>query len=413
MALEVSPLTYDVSPSDIAAAMRIQTRDRDLSHFQKETFIFSLVINKGGVDKTLSLDLLGLDEDQKKAMSVADGTRVKFRPVKLRAFDSVNEAAAVLQSCREDIQDLMVFSGDYWFARSEYMPKIHRILYGSYTRRKSRMSRDRHALLTELGIISRPSQEDLELEGFTGASSNYDKVLGVFAQIPIWKQYIADSYEGDRQAAVKDLWEVLNAQPEIDWEAKNQIVANLEGSLPDRETVANQIGAKIGICVRIPSLKEQAAKDAELARNLADRENAQLAYNEANMARQIQDEYMSGLRENLSKAIAEAEEEVFKIFSDSLERIGEFAEGSKLTNGMRDRIRENLERLETLAGFGSRGITELIESVAAISNDTVNRASSRQKLQERLTEIRTKIDAQVSVVRSGANGHKAIAQWMM
>lgn len=131
------------------------------------------------------------------------------------------------------------------------------------------------------------------------------------------------------------------------------------------------------------------------------------------MARQIQDEYMAGLRQNLSKAIAEAEEEVYQIFSDSLERIGEFADGSKLTNGMRDRLRENIERLETLSGFGNQNLSELIESVSSISNDAVNRTSGRQRLQDRLTELRQKIDRQVTLNRSGANGHRAIAQWMM
>ena len=392
-----------------------ETRKRNLSYFDKEIYVFSLTINKGGVDKTLSLDLLGLDEDQKKAIAKSNGSRVTFRPVKVRAFESINEAAASLQSSREDIQEKMIFSGEYWFAQAANMPDIHNICYGSYIRRRGRIAQNRRETMERLGIITNDvSDYEVAEAKVRGKGANYERVLGIFQQIPIWKQYISESFYEDKEKAISDLQEVLATIEGMSYTDRDAIVQKLEDSLPSREAVSEQIGAKIGICVRIPSLKEQAQEDAELARSLADRESAEVSLRETRMARQLQDEYANNIRNSFSTAMEVAENEVYALITDSLSRMSDYASGHNLTETTKQKLLENIARLDTLATFGDQTapLTELVSTITEVSQSAVQRQVTRSTLQTLIGEIRAQLNQEVDTHKVTGKGHKAIAQWM-
>jgi hypothetical protein len=396
--------------------MQVETKKRNLSHIlDSEVYVFGLTILKGCVDKTLSLDILGLDDLQKKAVETANGTRVNFRPVKVTAFEALNEAASSLQACREDIQSLMIFSGEYWFTQAAKMPQIHQICYGEYIRKRSRFSAKKRELFKTLGVVVPATSEDMIRLDTKGRAADHEKVQGIFKQIPIWKNYILENYDRDRQVSLQDLRNVLATLDGMTQLDKDAIVDRLEQSLPAREVVSNQIGAKIGICVRIPSLREQAKKDAELAADLASRETSEAAIRETQLAKQLQDEYANNIRESFQTAIANSMEEVYALIDDSLSRVSEVAQGGNITDTVKSKLLENISRLSTLSEFGdSPTITELIGKVSALNSDTATRNFGYQRsLQERIGQIRAELTSHVELVKSTGKGHKAISNWMM
>lgn len=397
-------------------SMKIETKKRNLSHIMdSEVYVFGLTISKGCVDKTLSLDILGLDDLQKKAVETANGTRVNFRPVKVTAFEALNEAASCLQTSREDIQSLMIFSGEYWFTQAAKMPQIHQICYGEYVRKRSRFSAKKRELFKSLGAVVPATDSDMEQFKIKGRAADHEKVQGIFKQIPIWKAYISGNYDRDRELSITDLRSVLASLDGMTQLDKDAIVDRLEQSLPAREIVSNQIGAKIGICVRIPSLREQAKKDAELAADLASRETSDVAIREAQLAKQLQDEYARNIRESFQSAIANSMDEVHQLIEDSLGRVSEIAQGGNITDTAKSKLLENVSRLATLSEFGEDStFADLINKVSSLNSDTATRNYGyRKSLQERIGAIRAELTSHVELVKSTGKGHKAVSSWMM
>ena len=255
MALELESRFATSATSDsteFITAMQVETKKRNLSHIlDSEVYVFGLTISKGCVDKTLSLDILGLDDLQKKAVETANGTRVNFRPVKVTAFEALNEAASSLQACREDIQSLMIFSGEYWFTQAAKMPQVHQICYGEYVRKRSRFSVKKRELFENLGVVVPATDSDMAQFSLKGRAADHEKVQGIFKQIPIWKNYILENYDRDRELSITDLRNVLASLDGMTALDKDAIVERLEQSLPAREIVSNQIRPKCALsCLR-------------------------------------------------------------------------------------------------------------------------------------------------------------------
>lgn len=329
----------------------VSEKKRNFDTFLEDSiYLFSINIYQGVGTRKIEWEHLGLS--QETVQSLKDN---EISPPTLKVFQGLCKKATKLTGIRERIQrKYMVYAQPYWFIREQDITKtveeLNELLETCETLRNEALAEyelEKDAYIIRLKNVC-------ESAGLTG-----DELEGAM-------RYYASFF-------------------------------------PSKEKVANDFRVEISQFVRVPSIKEQAEQDAELAQS-------QAKLTEANIVQQLSHEYAYEIRRKFGEAVGEAKDEIYGILAEQLTKL-EVIGTDEINKRTQTALQKAIERMTVLTGF-DEGLKSVVANFSSIVS-TAKNLDQRSKMFETIDDLRKKLTDEIDLISNDGKGHKALAQWML
>lgn len=161
--------------------------------------------------------------------------------------------------------------------------------------------------------------------------------------------------------------------------------------------------------IRIPSLKEQAKEESELAAALAVEAEAEEKTAALYARQQLQQEWVNKVRARFDAALAGVQDEVFASIAEVLEPLST-QRYHALSSAKRKVIEERLERLQSIVNLDGAW-SEIFSQVSGLVEFAKN--NHALKVQQQIVAFRQQLRSDFSIDASSGQGHRALAEWLM
>ncbi|MBD1995345.1 hypothetical protein H6G00_01700 [Leptolyngbya sp. FACHB-541] len=374
----VSQLIQNRRESGETAVPGVRNRRRNLEMFRNTAiYLLRIGISVGTRSVSLKYREMGLPEEIVNAL---EETRVS-QPT-LTIFRTLEKSANKLEGLKKKLQRrYMIYSEPYWFISERDIEAVRE-------------------------LVNEMHQEcsRLKAETLDAYDENFEQYLAEVASI----LYAAQRSELQRSQEVEAARQKDSTiEPffvRMTEEKIQSILPIYAEKFPTREKVEKSFKVTEDWGGRVPSLVEQSKEDADLAEAIARQAEAKIRQAESEQAQQFHQEWVKGVHEAFQEGLTTVKEEVIGIVAENLNTL-EKMQVQDVQAHTKKRIRENLERLETLMGFD--GSLEDLVNELRDTQFTAARQSGTVVLSQKLVELRKQLDEVRGV--SGAMGHRSRA----
>lgn len=351
-------------------------------------------------------------------ISIDCGNKLKFNPelseavseqagnylIQLPVFKELSKKGAKLSSRRAKIQEKYLrYARPYWYVNKKDMPAL----------------RDEICLYVDASKESEKSLMQLADELRSEALENYDDAHTEFL------------------VGLEKIFRRSNLHPD----EVSRLLMEYDAYFPSQEKITNNFGVLLEGPIKIPSLVEEAQRNADLAEALAreaaaenhtlrqeiERQtlnaerDAQLRQEQA--IRELEQQWINSVQSSFAQGIEDARDEGYLFMAQMLERI-EGVDPADLTKRTKDYLDGKLRSLQTcLNTLNSVLVNDehpdpVLKRFAEVSRQlkVLTTASvDRERVQQRLNALREQMRDELAgmVAGSQSKGHRAIAKWMI
>lgn len=228
-----------------------------------------------------------------------------------------------------------------------------------------------------------------------------NKILEEEARI---KEKVSKLYETEKEKQEYKIREQIQYNPYLNAIEIDQIVALYMAHYPTEQEILNSFGIEIEYIQRVPSLKEQAKTQTELAK-------WQQEQKELKTIEDLQEEYKKNIQEKLNSATAHVVNEAIELINESMEKIETLKSKNKnFTNERKKNIRKAVERVERLAKFNG-GLADIAQSFSKYA-ETEMLNPQGNILNQEIKEIKQNLQLELQQVESAETGHKSLSAWL-
>lgn len=368
--------------SQLEAFEDIQTAHRKLDPLRTdEIYLFGITVEVGVGSLTIRCRDINLNPNLSEEIESANGTYL----IRIPIFRGLTKRGTKLATARTRIQKRFLrYAKPYWYVCKKDMSAL----------------RDEVFALIALA-------DELRAEAIDLYDTEFAKFLATLEQVLIK----AGNFDRDRLEYLLELY-------------SNQF--------PTRQEILSNFGVTLEGPIRIPSLVEEAATNADLAEQLA-REAAAKLHHEAIEAqretqereeqavRDLQDHYIKSLQESFARGIQQAQDDAYGLLADLLGSIERIEDPSRLNGNLKKRLEAKLQQLQTAVnqvaainnGQLDPKLPEFAEKVRQLKVLTTSSVSP-ERLKERLEALRSTMTEELEqVFSSPKRGHRALAKWML
>ena len=218
------------------------------------------------------------------------------------------------------------------------------------------------------------------------------------------KEKVRNLYEAEKEKQEYKIREQIQYNPNLNAIEIDQIVALYMAHYPTEQEILNSFGIEIEYIQRVPSLKEQAKTQTELAQ-------WQQKQKELKTIEDLQEQYKKNIQEKLNSATSHVVNEAIALINESIEKIETLKSKNKnFTNERKKNIRKAVERVERLAQFNG-GLGDIAQSFSKYAEtEMVN--SQENLLDQEIKEIKHNLQLELQQVESAQTGHKSLSAWL-
>lgn len=228
-----------------------------------------------------------------------------------------------------------------------------------------------------------------------------DEIQQMRNQFNEFQNELLNDYEIERDVFLSKVGKVL-VSAGIESSELEKALSHYICYFPSKEKVIADFRLEFTGPIRVPSLKEQSEHDATLAENLN-------RLNEANIVQQLQIEYTNNIRAKFTDAITSAEDEIYCILAEQLEKL-ETVGTKKVNKRTQQGLEKALERMSVLTAY-NEGLSGIAEQFGVIVSFAKNR--QRSQMHNQISDLRNKLNDEIDLISNNGKGHKALAQWMI
>ncbi len=327
----------------------ITVRQRNLDTFrQEEVYLFNISVHGGRVSFQIKWEHLGLSPQTIKALKENNA-----QPTRINFFNTLQRKLNKLTYLKKKIQSkLMVFSEPYWFVPKSKFEELADVVT---TLRET-------ALLYRNEILSEYDSEK-------------EKYLTIVEQI-----LQTTTLEKEIQASVKEIYLRI---------------------FPTQQAIASSFYIELFGPVRVPSIKEQSQKDAELAEFEA--RNYQ-----AKALKELEIQFQRSLQTKLAQAVQSASDEFCAILAENLTRLQQL--GSEDLSARRQiKLLEAVERCRNLVCF-EKSLEDVAQQFTEIT--TCARNQNYSQMAEAIAQLKADLNRECHLISASGKGHRALAEWL-
>lgn len=225
-----------------------------------------------------------------------------------------------------------------------------------------------------------------------------------------FRQELKDNYSQHFEDYIQRLGDVLLAA-KLSNEKRVELLSFYAGKFPSMEDLDDYLTVVLQGPVRIPSLAEQAAADAELARELADKEISEQRLREVQALSELQKQWILGVQEQFAKAGEDLHSEFKNLILHSLTKM-ESTGTARMTSTRLEKLKSNLERLEVLLQFDSSlyDLYTQVQGLALEFTSGSNQDDDDESLKSRIDAIKASLEAPEDLPTQSS---KSIAAFML
>lgn len=392
-------LRTDQGEGEIEAGFEMRTAHRDLRAIRTEQiFLLNIEVRVGVGSVKINCDEIDLNPNVSEAIARAEGRWTITLPV----FGDLVKAGTQLQTRRRKIQDQYLrWARPYWYVSRVDMPALRDEIFVSVDTDKNQQK----------------SLMQLADELRARALEQYDEAFQKFSG-DLYDILSRAGFEGDR---LEDLaWRYAEA-------------------FPSRDKISQSFGVSLEGPIRIPSLVEEAERNADLATQLAREQAAlnslseeqlqaeqQLARRAARLKEeqaiaQLQQYWIQEVQKSFAAGIRQAQDDAYGLLAEMLSTIQRVDDSGRLNNSLKKKLDSKLQQLQTAVNQISavnegefdptlQAFTERVRQLKVLTTSSV----SPDALQQRIDAIRqSMIEEMDEIFSSQRKGHRALAKWLI
>ena len=359
------------APESEAQQKKMAERKRNLERMKdEEIYMLNLSVRKGTQKKNLDIKALELElhDDLIEAILDNDAQLVidaGRQSIIVPTFPALRAAGMKLEGERSKLQRHMMFSEPYWFVFNDKIDGVCAGFEGMKVSCKGKLD------------------ELLEPESYRESKTDY----------------------------LLKLYNILVASRRVNKMTMATLLEQYAAQFPTPEQVRASFGVSCQGPIRVPSLTEQSAEDANLAEALAKQAQAGVLLQESQAKAKLQKEYV----ESIHKAIYEeaprtAINNAYSVIAELMEEIGK-ADPAKAGYRLKNKLQKKVEELSVLVDFNT-DLESLVTNVSQLTQVATSSVSA-EHLQQRLAQFKADFLTDLVIDPEEGDGHRALADWVM
>ncbi|MBW4514536.1 MAG: hypothetical protein KME11_04865 [Timaviella obliquedivisa GSE-PSE-MK23-08B] len=395
----IGRLISDREASDTAATRTqlekfddIQTAHRNLDPLRTdEIYLFGISVNIGVGRLTIDCGEIEINPELSEAIASANGRFTITLPI----FKDLLKKGSKLATRRRKIQKFLRFANPYWYVSKKDLVAVRDEIFKT-------VESDRDQDKGMLQLLN-----ELKAEAMAG----YDNAFADF---------------------LSELEAVLLKASPFSRDRIDELLERYAEQFPTRQEVLENFNVVLEGPIKIPSLVEEATRNADLAEQLEREEQAQLKRMKTEQAvnvqvkeqaaiAELQAYWIKSVQESFAVGIRNAQDDAYGLIADLLSAIEQVDDPARVNGNLKKRLDGKLRDLETavnqVASVNEGGLDTSLQSFAEQVRQLkvlTTSAVAPERLQERLEDLRSRMTEELEqVFTSDKRGHKALAKWLI